>query len=126
MDFDDFEAKTTRKVRIEANFACNVLLEAILGPVLEGGGLEFIYPKIRGKSTAKSGANLWQNLWQSHDSSRRRNPENRWKSWKMIKIDIGFLGSHLASSVVPYWKMDDFGRVEVSRLAEAWLAGQVS
>ena len=50
MDFDDFEAKTTRKVRIEANFACNVLLEAILGPVLEGGAWNL--------STLKSGANL--------------------------------------------------------------------
>ena len=69
--------------------------------------------------------NLPQNLWQSHDSSRRRNPENRWKSWKMIKIAIGFLGSHLASSVVPYWKMGHFGRVEVSRLAGGWLAGRV-
>ena len=44
----------------------------------------------------------------------------------MIKIDIGFLGSHLASSVVPYWKMDDFGRVEVAGLAGGWLAGRVS
>ena len=56
MDFDDFEAKTTRKVRIEANFACNVLLEAILGPVLEGGAWNL--------STLKSGANLRQNPGQ--------------------------------------------------------------
>ena len=67
-----------------------------------------------------------QNLWQSHDSSRRRNPENRWKSWTMIKIEIVFLGLHLTSSVVPYWKMDDFGRVEVAGLAGGWLAGRVS
>ena len=98
------------------------------------GALVSLCGKMGGKWGAKWGANLWQNLsqnlpqnlWQSHDSSRRRNPENRWKSWKMIKMEIVFLGSHLASSVVPYWKMDDFGRVEVSRLAEAWLAGQVS
>ena len=70
--------------------------------------------------------NLWQNLWQSHDSSRRRNPENRWKSWKMIKIEIGSLGSHLARCVVLYWKMDDFGGVEVARLAGGWLAGRAS
>ena len=44
----------------------------------------------------------------------------------MIKIEIVFLGSHLASSVVPYWKMDDFGRVEVAGLAGGWLAGPVS
>ena len=44
----------------------------------------------------------------------------------MIKIEIVFLGSHLASSVVPYWKMDDFGRVEVAGLAGGWLAGRVS
>ena len=43
----------------------------------------------------------------------------------MMKIEIGFLGSHIARCVVPYWKMDDFGRVEVSRLAEAGLAGRV-
>ena len=33
MDFEDFGAKTTRKVRIGAIFACKVLLEAIFGPV---------------------------------------------------------------------------------------------
>ena len=37
-----------------------------------------------------------------------------------------FLGTHLAKNVVPYWKMDDFGRVEVAGLAGAWLAGRVS
>ena len=53
------------------------------------------------------------------------------KSRKSVKIvendknEIVFLGSHLASSEVPYWKMGHFGRVEVSRLAEAWLAGRV-
>ena len=44
----------------------------------------------------------------------------------MIKIEVVILFWHLASSVVPYWEMDDFGRVEVAGLAEAWLAGQVS
>ena len=44
----------------------------------------------------------------------------------MIKIEIGFLGSHLARCVVPYWKMDDFGRVEVAGLAGGWLAGRAS
>ena len=83
-------------------------------------------PKCMAKCMDNIPQNLWQNLWQSHDSSRRRNPENRWKSWKMIKIEIVFLGSHLASSVVPYWKMGDFGRVEVAGLAGAWLAGQAS
>ena len=42
-----------------------------------------------------------------------------------MKIEIVFLGSHLASSVVPYWKMDDFGGVGVSGLVGAWLAGRV-
>ena len=28
--------------------------------------------------------------------------------------------------MVPYWKMDDFGGVEVSRLAGGWLAGRAS
>ena len=43
-----------------------------------------------------------------------------------MKIEIGLLGSHIARCVVFYWKIDDFGRVEVSRLAGAWLAGRVS
>ena len=33
-----------------------------------------------------------------------------------LKIEIGLLGSHIARCVVFYWKIDDFGRVEVSRL----------
>ena len=44
----------------------------------------------------------------------------------MMKINIGFLGSHIARCVVPYWKMSDFGGVEVSRLVGAWLAGRAS
>ena len=44
----------------------------------------------------------------------------------MIKIEVVILFWHLASSVVPYCKMDDFGRVEVAGLAGAWLAGRAS
>ena len=44
----------------------------------------------------------------------------------MIKIKKVFLGSHLASSVVPYWKMDDFVGVGVAGLVGAWLAGRAS
>ena len=133
MDFEDFGAKTTRKVRIGAIVACKVLLEAIFGARFGGMGalvslLGKMWGNIRGKSTPKCGANLpqnlGQNLWQSHDSSRRRNPENRWKSWKVIEFEIVFLFSHLASSVVPRWKMGDFGRVEVAGLAGGWLAGR--
>ena len=40
MDFEDFETKTTRKVRIGAIFARKVALGAIFGPVLEGWGWE--------------------------------------------------------------------------------------
>ena len=51
-----------------------------------------MWAQMWGKSTPKCGANpgqilgqkVGQNLWQSHDSSRRGNPENRWKSLKMI------------------------------------------
>ena len=75
--FGPVRAKTRRKVRIGAIFACKVLLEAIFGPVLGVWGPWNL-------STLKSGANLGQipgqipgqNLWQSHDSSRRQNPEN--------------------------------------------------
>ena len=38
MDFEDFGAKTTRKVRIGTIFAGKVALGAIFGPVLEGEG----------------------------------------------------------------------------------------
>ena len=38
MDFEDFGAKTLRKVRIAAIFAGKVLLEVIFGPVFLGGG----------------------------------------------------------------------------------------
>ena len=51
---------------------------------------------------------------------------NRWKSLKRVKHEMVSLGSHLESGVVPYRKIGHFGRVEVSRLAGAWLAGQVS
>ena len=44
----------------------------------------------------------------------------------MIKIKNVFLRSHVASSVVPYWKMDDLGGVGVAGLAWAWLAGRAS
>ena len=51
------------------------------------------------------------------------------KSVKIVENDETlksvFLGTHLVSGVVPYWKMSDFGGVEVSRLAGAWLAGRV-
>ena len=59
MDFEDFETKTTRKVRIGAIFACKVLLEAIFGTVLRGWGPWLAYPvkwgaKWGAKSMAKS------------------------------------------------------------------------
>ena len=43
-----------------------------------------------------------------------------------MRFEIASLGSHLATSVVPNWKICHFGRVEVSRLAGAWLAGRAS
>ena len=62
MHFEDLGAKTLRKVRIAAIFARNVAFGAISGPVRGGvGALEFIYPKIRGKST-QSRANSMANL----------------------------------------------------------------
>ena len=42
------------------------------------------------------------------------------------KFEIGFLGSPISRCVVPYWKMDDLGGVEVAGLAGAWLAGRAS
>ena len=36
------------------------------------------------------------------------------------------VGSLISKSVVPYWKMDDLGGVEVAGLAGGWLAGRVS
>ena len=93
------------------------------------GALVILPGKMWGKSGANPGQilgqNVGQNLWQSHDSSRRPNPGNPWKSLKIMKYEIVFLGSHLGSSVLPYWKMGYFGCVGVSRLAEAWLAGRV-
>ena len=122
-------AKRLRKVRIAEIFAGKVLLEAIFGVRFGGVGALVILPgKMWGKCGANPGQilgqNVGQNLWQSHDSSRRPNPGNPWKSLKMIKFEIVFLFLHLASSVVLHWKIDHFGRVEVSRLAGAWLAGR--
>ena len=36
------------------------------------------------------------------------------------------VGSLISKSVVPYWKMDDLGGVEVAGLAGGWLAGRAS
>ena len=54
MDFEDFGAKTTRKVRIAEIFAGNVLVEAIFGARFGGVGALVILP---GKMWGKSGAN---------------------------------------------------------------------
>ena len=78
-------AETVRKVTIAAIFAGNLLLEVIFMVVLRGWEalLEYgakwgaylpqnvpqILPQIPGQIPG-------QNLWQSHDSSRRPNPEN--------------------------------------------------
>ena len=81
MDFEDFGAKATRKVRIAEIFAGNVLVEAIFGARFGGVGALVILPgKMWGNMYPKSRVNLPQNLpqnlWRSHDSSRRRNSEN--------------------------------------------------
>ena len=54
MDFEDFGAKTLRKVRIAAIFAGKMLLEAIFGARFGGVGALVILP---GKMWGKSGAN---------------------------------------------------------------------
>ena len=127
-------AKTLRNVRIAEIFAGKVLLEAIFRARFGGVGALVILPgKMWGKCGANPGQilgqnvgqNVGQNLWQSHDSSRRPNPGNPWKSLKMIKFEIVFIRSHLGSSVLPYWKMSDFGGVEIAGFAGAWLAGRV-
>ena len=57
MDFEDFGATTTRKVRIGTIFARKVLLEAIFGAVLGGWGPWLAYAaKWGAKWGAKSGA----------------------------------------------------------------------
>ena len=53
MDFEDFEAKTTRKVKIGAIFARKVALGAIFGPVLEGGGEAYEKRAVKKKSAVK-------------------------------------------------------------------------
>ena len=70
--------------------------------------------------------NVTQFLICRHTFSKSRIKQSNISNRVAQKIEIGFLGSHLASSVVPYWKMDDFGGVGVAGLVGAWLAGQVS
>ena len=88
-----------------------------MGPGLGGWGPWLSYRvKCGANLTQNVGQNvgqiLWQNvgqiLWQSHDSSRRLNPEKRWKSSKIIKYEMISVGSHLAGSGVPFLENGSF------------------
>ena len=94
------------------------------------GALVILPGKIRGKSTPKCRANSMAKCRANSMAIPRLISEAKSrKSVKIVENDETlksvFLGTHLVSGVVPYWKMSDFGGVEVSRLAEAWLAGPV-
>ena len=113
-------AKTPRKVRIGAIFACKVLLEAIFGSVLGGRGGEkwggSVYPKFRGKFPGKFYGKLYGKFRGKFRGKFYGNPTTHLggKIQKIVrsrercsKFEIGFLGSHISRCVVPYWKMDD-------------------
>ena len=70
-----------------------------------------IYPKIYGNPTTHLGGEI---------------PKIVGNRERCLKFEIGYLGSPISKSVIPYWKMDDFGGVEVAGLAGGWLAGRVS
>ena len=70
-----------------------------------------IYGKFYGKTTTHLGGKI-QKIVRSRE--------------RCSNFEIGFLGSHISRCVVPYWKMDDLGGVEVAGLVGGWLAGRAS
>ena len=83
--------------------------------------------KMGGKSMPKSMAKSMAN------SMARPRLISEAKSRKLLEVvkDVQnlksvFLGSPISRCVVPYWKMDDLGGVEVAGLAGGWLAGRAS
>ena len=84
-------------------------------------------PNSGANSTPNSGANSWA---KSMAIPRLISEAKSRKSLKIVEDDKNlqsvFLGAHISRCVVPYWKMDDFGGVEVAGLAGGWLAGRAS